>query len=152
MFQSKNNLTNNLPVFITHEESTNNINIQAFAGSLISIGNFNMTLNMKTLEDEYMDQAWYERLWEIVVKIVKEVTNVKLLTKNFEFFLMTFSNFFAFCGLFIPYIYIPIHTNANNLTPAQLSTLFMIMGNSFIEFIASVLHLLTFFSSTSRYC
>lgn len=129
MFQSKNNLTNNKPVYITDDlTASQTLNITTFAGSLVSLGNFNQTLNMKTLEEEFVDQPWYERYWEILIKILKDIINVKLLVQNFEFFLITMCNFFCFCALFIPYIYIPKHAAESKLSKSEAATILSVIG------------------------
>lgn len=128
MFQSKNSLTNNQPVYISNTASNKKLNIQTFAGSMVSIGNFNQTLNMKSLEDEFLDQPWYQRFYEITLQILKDIVNVKLLVQNFEFFCLAMCNFFCFLGLFIPYIYIPVHAEKTGLSGSQASFILSIIG------------------------
>jgi MFS family permease len=45
---------------------------------------------------------------EVTLTILKNTTNFSLLKENFNFFLITMSNFFIFLVYFIPFIYIPV--------------------------------------------
>lgn len=44
--------------------------------------------------------------WNITVNILKEMTNLSLLTQNLGFLLISLSNFFIFSGYFIPFIFV----------------------------------------------
>ena len=56
------------------------------------------------------DTSCYHRyhLVKVIVDIVKEMTNFRLLVENKSFLLIVIANFFVFVGYFLPFIYIPI--------------------------------------------
>lgn len=127
MFQSKNDL-NNKPVYVSSSTIKAKPNVATFAGSMISIGNFNQTLNMKTLEEEFQEQPKCQRYYEIAIQIGKDVINIKQMFQNFELFCLVLCNFFCFIGLFVPYTYIPVYGAANNLTHSQISMVLQVIG------------------------
>ena len=88
-------------------QSNKDLNILSFTGSIVSVGNFNMALNIGENSDD-PEIPWYKRAWAITVAIAKEISDLKLLTQNMSFLLITLSNFFVFLGYFIPFIYIPL--------------------------------------------
>ena len=53
-------------------------------------------------------QPFYKKnkFCQLVIEIVKEMTNFSLLRENAAFALITISNFFTFTGFFLPYIYL----------------------------------------------
>lgn len=128
MFQSKNDLTNNQPVYVSSSTIKTKPNVATFAGSMISIGNFNQTLNMKTLEEEFQDQPKWQRYYEIAIQIGKDIINIKLMFQNFEVFCLVLCNFFCFIGLFIPYTYIPVYGEANNLSDKEIGMVLSVIG------------------------
>ena len=128
MFQSNSNLNQKEPVFVSASASNKKLNVSTFAGSMVSIGNFNQTLNVATLEEEFQDQPFWQRFYEISVQIVKDIIDVKLLFQNFQLFCLVMCNFFGFAALFVPYIYIPVYCKTNNLTPTEISTILSAIG------------------------
>ncbi len=110
-FNSRNSLRQS--VLLTTESKTKPV--AGFTGSTVSLGNFNQTLNVKTSENEFVDQPWYERTGQIFLKICKDMADVKLLGQNVKFLFITLCNFFSFNALFITYIYIKIHCQKNNI-------------------------------------
>ncbi len=83
----------NLQEFKSHHE-----NVEKFTRSNISIKVEN-TQNCCQRNPAY----------KVLVDIVKEMTDFKLLGQNKQFLLVTLANFFSFAPLFVPYIYIPIY-------------------------------------------
>lgn len=55
------------------------------------------------------DQSCCQRVHfcKVILDILKEMTNFKLLRQNKMFLLVTIANFFVFLGYFLPWIYIP---------------------------------------------
>ena len=64
---------------------------------------------------------------EILVSIVKNMTDFRLLRENSSFFLISLSNFFVFFVYFIPFIYIPVR--ARELGIENYPWIISIIGN-----------------------
>ncbi len=129
IFQSRNSLTNRQPVIVTLEKPASKQKpLAAFTGSLVSLSNFNQTLNMQTLEEEFVEQPWYDRTWQIIVKIAKDIVDVKLLGQNVQFLFITLCNFFCFNALFIPYIYAQIHCDRIGLSKDESGLVYQVIG------------------------
>jgi hypothetical protein len=69
--------------------------------------------------------------YKVLVDIVKEMTDFKLLGQNKQFLLVTLANFFMFAGFFVPYIYIPIY--AKELEIKNYPIIMSIIGKIFIH-------------------
>ncbi len=76
-----------------YPENPNKV-VQTFMGSMYSL--------------HKEKQPFYKRnkMCQVLIEIVKEMTNFSLLTKNAVFTLIAASNFFAFSGFFLVYIYL----------------------------------------------
>ena len=117
-------------------QSNKDLNILSFTGSIVSVGNFNMALNIGENSDD-TEIPWYKRAWAVTMEIAKEISDLKLLTQNMPFLLITLSNFFVFLGYFIPFIYIPLVAKdlikenpelENDLNESRVSFIFSIIG------------------------
>lgn len=84
--------------------------MQSFSGSMASIRHL-----PDDNENSNVDTSCCKSCLNISYNIIKEITDVKLITQNLPFFLITLSNFFVFFGYFLPYIYIPIRAKEINL-------------------------------------
>lgn len=78
------------------------------------------------------DQDSKKGVSQIVIGILKEIVNVRLLKENLPFLLITLSNFFIFFVYFIPFIYIPIR--AKELKIPNYPLLLSIIGKFFHVF------------------
>ena len=78
---------------------------------------------------EENDNSCYNRyhIVKVIVDIVKEMTNFKLLIQSKPFALVVIANFFVFVGYFIPFIYIPIRGGELNIT--NYSIILSVIGN-----------------------
>jgi hypothetical protein len=63
---------------------------------------------------------------KVIVDVLKETTDFKLLGQNRQFLLVTLANFFMFAGFFVPYIYIPVY--AEELKIENSSAVNMVIG------------------------
>ncbi len=100
----------NLDEFKSHHS-----NVAEFTRSNISIA----------MEDENCLQR--HPAFKVVVDIVKQMTNFKLLGQNKQFLLVTIANFFAFTGFFIPFIYLPNY--ATELKIDNYAPILSVIGN-----------------------
>lgn len=64
----------------------------------------------------------------IVINILKEMTDFRLLCQNVGFLLITISNFFVFTGYFTPFLYITKIARDNGIPSGQASFLISIIG------------------------
>ena len=64
----------------------------------------------------------------IVIGIIKEMTDFRLLIQNMGFLLITLSNFFLFTGYFTPFLYITKIAETNGISKAPASFLISIIG------------------------
>ena len=55
-----------------------------------------------------VEPSGVRRLGKVMLDILVEMTNFKLLIENKPFLLIVIANFFVFVGYFLPFIYIPI--------------------------------------------
>ncbi len=65
---------------------------------------------------------------KFILDIVKEMTDFKLLGQNKGFLLITLANFFAFCGFFSTFIYLPIYANELHWDKSRIPIIPMIIG------------------------
>ena len=75
------------------------------------------------------DNSCYNRyhIVKVMVDIVKEMTNFKLLVQNKSFALIVFANFLVFIGYLVPFIYIPQRSEQLNI--ANYALIFSTIGN-----------------------
>jgi len=66
----------------------------------------------------------------ITVGILKEMTDFKLLCENWQFLLITLSNFFIFSGYFCPFMFITKIADTNGIENS--SYLISIIGNDLL--------------------
>lgn len=91
--------------------------VDAFHGSVYSLNKNN-------------DLPFHQRnsFLRIVTGILKEMTDFKLITQNFAFFLITASNFFLFTGYFTPFIYLTEIAQKNEIDKESATYLLSTIG------------------------
>jgi len=92
------------------QNSTEDRVIETFSGSVYS------------LNAADKDLPFYQRnkLLRIVIGILKEMTDFRLLVQNFPFLLVTLSNLFIFLGYFTPFLFITKVADNNNIENSSL--------------------------------
>jgi cyanate permease len=109
-------------------EDTRAADVAAIAGSGKIIETFHGSVY--SLNAEEPKTPFYQRhtFLRIVVGILKEMTDFRLLFQNVGFLLITLSNFFVFVGYFTPFLYITKISRDNGIAKAQASFLISIIG------------------------
>lgn len=92
--------------------------IQTYIGSSVSLHKINQIED----EDKKLNAT------EIIIEILKEITNFKLLNQDFGFLLITISNLFIFTGYFAPFLYITKIAQDNGISKENASFLISIIG------------------------
>ena len=79
---------------------------------------------------------------QIVIEIMKEIINIRLLKENLAFLLIALSNFFIFFVYFIPFIYIPIRAKDLKIPnyPYLLSIIGIVNIPCRVKFVLYILH------------
>ena len=93
--------------------------IQTFHGSV-------MSLNEKRASSKNAFLA-------MVVGILKEMTDFRLLCQNFLFLFITLSNFFLFLGFITPFLYIKSIAESHGVSTSQATFLISINGKLFFH-------------------
>ena len=81
-------------------------------------------------EDHENEASCCQKFGTIVLNIIKEVTDLKLLIENFAFLLIVASNLFIFLGYFLPFIYIPIRAMEINPPIENFAWVLSIIGKN----------------------
>ena len=99
-----------------HEKMNSSNIVQTYGGSIMSL--------------EEIHVPFYERhaFLRIVIGILKEMTDLRLLVQNFGFLFITISNFFLFTGYFTPFLYITRLAIRNGIPDKQAAFLISIIG------------------------
>ena len=97
------------------EEQENKI-IQAYTGSVMSLNEIDLPIYKRNT------------FLIIVIGILKEMTDFRLLFQNVGFLLITISNFFLFTGYFTPFLYITKIAESHGVSNAKASFLISIIG------------------------
>jgi cyanate permease len=109
---------NNTTTKVGHneEEEAHQRVVETFHGSVYSLNEF--------------EPKFYERYTclRLIVGILKEMSDFKLLRENFGFLIMTMSNFFLFTGYFTPFLYIIKIAEVNGIEKAEATFLISVIG------------------------
>jgi hypothetical protein len=83
-----------------------------YTRSVQSLAEFKKSENAEEFRRSQIDipvePSGVRRLGKVMLDILVEMTNFKLLIENKPFLLIVIANFFVFVGYFLPFIYIPI--------------------------------------------
>lgn len=118
---TQNNTANESKLNESELEQSENKIVKTFHGSIIS-------LNGPHEEEE----KCHSKFLTIVLDIIKEMTDFKLLVQNFGFLLITISNFFLFLGYFTPFLYLVKVATENGASNSNATFLLSIIGIYFL--------------------
>jgi hypothetical protein len=81
-----------------------------------------------------VEPSGVRRLGKVMLDILVEMTNFKLLIENKPFLLIVIANFFVFVGYFLPFIYIPIRGKELDMG-SKVAMILSVIGKLFIFFL-----------------